>query len=107
MTKRQRDLQRWARRGTTTQRGLGGTHPTERKRQLAALVDGVTACPFCGQPMWRTQKLDLDHWPGRAYGGPQVKRLAHRHCNRSAGASAGNRARSGRGTATWASARDW
>jgi hypothetical protein len=29
--------------------------------------------------------LDLDDFPGRAYGGPQIKRLSWRRCNRRAG----------------------
>jgi hypothetical protein len=33
-----------------------------------------------GKPRSRT--LDLDHFPGRMYGGPQITRLAHRKCNR-------------------------
>lgn len=69
---------------TTTQRGLGGDHQAERKRQLALLRDG-DLCPFCWRGMYRGQLLDLDDWPGRAYGGRQVKRLAHRSCNRRAG----------------------
>jgi hypothetical protein len=42
--------------------------------------------------------LDLDDFPGRAYGGPQVKRLSWRRCNRQAGqaiTAAINRARGG------------
>jgi hypothetical protein len=70
---------------TTTQRGLGYDHQRERKRQLAALRDG-DICPRCGRPMFRGQYLDLDDFPGRMLGGPQVKLLAHRSCNRSAGA---------------------
>lgn len=79
-------------RGTTTQLGLGAAHQAERKRQLAALIDGYP-CPRCGRGMYRAMMLDLDDWPGRMYGGPQVKLLAHRSCNRRAGAIAGNRMR--------------
>lgn len=43
-----------------------------------------------GRQMWR---VDLDDFPGRVFGGPQVKLLAHRFCNRSAGASLGNQLR--------------
>jgi hypothetical protein len=77
---------------TTTQRGLGGDHQQDRKRQLAQLRDG-DPCPRCGGPMFRGQLLDLDDFPGRVFGGPQVKRLAHRSCNRRAGAILGNRLR--------------
>jgi len=38
--------------------------------------------------------LDLDDYPGRAFGGPQTKRLSWRACNRSAGARLGNAVRS-------------
>lgn len=44
---------------------------------------------FRSQARW----LDLDDFPGRRYGGPQVKVLSHRSCNRRAGAIAGNRMR--------------
>lgn len=70
---------------TTTQRGLGYDHQRERKRQLAQLRDGEP-CPRCGRPMFRGQFLDLDDFPGRMFGGPQTKLLAHRSCNRRAGA---------------------
>jgi hypothetical protein len=56
--------------------------------------------------MHKWQALDLDHVTPRAFGGasgPAV--LAHRYCNRSAGARMGNRMR---GTAKhWAQARRW
>lgn len=74
---------------TTTQRGLGYSHQAEGKRQRAALTDG-TPCPRCGRGMYRGQQLDLDDFPGRWYGGPQVKLLSHRSCNRRAGAQLGN-----------------
>jgi hypothetical protein len=77
---------------TTTQRGLGFPHQRDRKRQLAGLRDGQP-CPRCGRPMYRWQYLDLDDFPGRMFGGPQVKLLSHRYCNRAAGARMGNRIR--------------
>jgi len=40
-----------------------------------------------GKQLWR---LDLDDFPGRVFGGPQVKRLSHRFCNRAAGARVTN-----------------
>jgi len=90
-------LARW--QGTTTQRGLGYAHQKTRKQAIAALRDG-DPCARCGQPMYRSQSrlLDLDDFPGRAYGGPQVKRLSHRSCNRRAGqqiTAAINRSRGG------------
>ena len=80
-------------RGTTTQRGVGHAHVKDKRAKMAALRDGIDRCPYCGWPMWRTQELELDHHPGRVFGGPQVTRLAHARCNRSAGAAMGNRLR--------------
>ena len=76
-------------RGTTTQRGLGHAHEVDRRHKMAALQDGEP-CPYCGRGMFRGQALELDHYPGRAFGGPQLTRLAHAHCNRSAGARMGD-----------------
>ena len=81
--------------GTTTERGLGCDHQRQRVTALTALRDG-DPCARCGRPMWRadvywvngkprSRTLDLDDFPGRMYGGPQVKRLSHRSCNRRAG----------------------
>jgi hypothetical protein len=98
---------RW--RGTTTQRGLGADHQRIRRQRMAALRDGQP-CPrteICGGlPMYATAAaaaraglprklwlLDLDDYPGRWYGGPQIKRLAHRYCNRRAGQLFGARLR--------------
>ena len=86
----QRDYQRWARKGTTKQRGLSGHHQSHGKQLKANLRDG-TPCWRCGFPMYRWQKLDRDHVTPRALGGtdgPAV--LAHARCNRSAGARLGN-----------------
>lgn len=77
--------------GTTAQRGLGAAHQKDRKRLLAIHRDG-DPCWRCGQPMYKSQGLDRDHIVDRALGGaegPAV--LAHRSCNRSAGAKLGNR----------------
>jgi len=91
-------------RGTTAQRGLGHAHEVDKRHKMAALHDGEP-CPYCGRGMFRGQALELDHYPGRAFGGPQFTRLAHAHCNRSAGATMGNRMRAvAKG---WASARRW
>lgn len=91
-----------ARQGNTTAVGLGwAVHQKPRMAALAALRDG-DPCPRCGLPMYRwmvtwnagrptSRWLDFDDFPGRAFGGPQVKRLAHRRCNRRAGAMLGNR----------------
>jgi hypothetical protein len=37
----------------------------------------------------KLRPLDLDDFPGRVFGGPQVERLAHRYCNRKAGQRVG------------------
>ena len=87
--------------------GLGTEHQRARRAAIRGLRAGVDCCPYVqicgGAPMWPTPRaaamagadprlgeLDLDDWPGRIFGGVQVKRLSHRHCNRSAGATLGN-----------------
>jgi hypothetical protein len=95
-------MARW--KGTTTQRGLGWSHVRDRRGKMAALRDGEP-CPYCGRGMFRGQALELDHYPGRVFGGPQVTRLAHARCNRAAGARMGNRLR---GMASgWSQSRRW
>lgn len=96
--------------GYTTRVGLGGAHQRDRRAALAALRPGIDVCPhtaYCGgAPMWPTPaaairagapawmgRLDLGDWPGRIFGGPQIKRLEHATCNRRAGAALGNRLR--------------
>lgn len=81
---------------TTTQRGLGSDHQKRRKTALAALIEG-TPCPFCGNPMTRDMQLDLDHGtPLRLGGNGGDSRLAHRACNRRAGAKLANAVRRSR-----------
>lgn len=77
-------------RGTTTGRGLGAEHVADKKRLLALHHDG-DPCWRCGQPMYKSQKLDRGHLIDRVLGGthgPAV--LEHAACNRSAGAKLGN-----------------
>lgn len=91
--------------------GLGWAHQQGREQAMAQLAEGRDCCPFTwicgGAPMWSAPglavqaghpgwmgRLDFDHYPGRVFGGPQVMRLAHAKCNRSAGATIGNRLRS-------------
>lgn len=59
-----------------------GPHKTLRKRLLASLMrQPGQPCARCGQPMYVSQLLDLDHTDDRSgYLG-----LAHRACNRRAG----------------------
>lgn len=100
---------RW--RGTTKERGLGGTWQRKRKTALALLRDG-DPCWRCGHPMYKWQCLDLDHVTPRSQGGadgPAV--LAHASCNRRAGQRLTTqilRARAGITQAEgWAQARRW
>ena len=78
-----RDLQRWAQRGTTTQRGYGSPHQAERERRLKRYRPG-DICPHCGQPiMWAPavvrRFVDLPHNADRT---GYLPGLAHRSCNR-------------------------
>jgi hypothetical protein len=109
-----RDYQRWARKGTTTQRGYGGEHQRERKRRLAMWRPG-DPCVRCGQPIWAVSitlaggsvmsLVDLGHSTDRSgYVG-----LEHRRCNRGDGArrrNAGGPGGSG-GPGIWPAARRW
>jgi len=82
-------MARWY--GSTTERGLNGTHAADLKRLRAQHRDG-DPCWRCGQPMYKTQALERDHVIDRVLGGadgPAV--LAHASCNRSAGATLGNK----------------
>ena len=102
-----RDWQRWARKGTTTQRGYGRRHQAERERRLRQYRPG-DPCAHCGQPMpwWpldlARRYVDLPHNPDRT---GYLPGLACRKCNRSEGATRGNQAR--RQVQAWASARPW
>jgi len=104
-----RDYQRWARKGTTTQRGYGYGHVKILHDAIARWRPG-DLCTRCGYPMWNRWMLDrrgrkvsaihLAHTPDRTgYEG-----LQHAHCNTSEGAARGNRAR---GVRTWQSSRAW
>lgn len=102
--------------GTTTQRGLGHAHQADKRRLLAwlELHPGAPCLQrwpdghVCGQPMYPWQALDRGHLLDRALGGaagPAI--LVHAHCNRSAGAAAGNRARRGRRRRRVVASRQW
>ncbi len=82
--------------GRTAARGYGAEHRATRADLLAAHRDGAQ-CPRCGRPMYRAQGLDADHFArARALGGELPDQLAHRSCNRRAGAVLGNRLRGAR-----------
>lgn len=78
--------------GSTTARGYGYEHQKARRAHLAALREreaaGVeTLCARgCGQPVRTGQHLDLDHTDDRS----GYRGLAHRSCNRGAGAIKGS-----------------
>jgi len=107
MTRTRRDYQRWARRGSTAQRGYGTEHQAERRRRLALYKPG-DRCAIGGEPLtwWpltvARRFLDLAH--DHAYGGylPGLSCRAH---NRAEGASRGNRTRGA--VRTWPAARHW
>lgn len=104
---RRGDWQRWARKGTTTQRGYGSAHQTERERRLRMYRPG-DICAHGGEPMmwWplsiARKYLDLPHNGDRS---GYLPGLSCRRHNRGEGATRGNRLR-GRQRA-WASARYW
>lgn len=95
-------------RGTTPQRGYGHTHQQERERWRPVVDAGQAICarPTCQRPITPGTPWDLGHTDDRtAWTGPE-----HQHCNRSAGATRGNRLRTqaglGRPT-TPTHSRDW
>lgn len=95
--------------GHAASRGYGHHHRVRVAQLKAALRDG-DPCARCGGPMYRTQLplLDGDHvgTPRALQAGDPHHRdalpdaLAHRSCNRSHGASLGNRLRALRRDAT-------
>lgn len=107
MARTRRDWQRYARKGTTAQRGYGSGHQAERERRLLLYRPG-DLCAHCGRPMtyWppgaARRFLDLPHTADRS---GYLPGLAHRSCNRGDGARHGNRLR---GLARqWQQARQW
>lgn len=67
-------------RPSATERGYGTTHIYARRAALMIMREG-DECARCGDPMYRTQPLDLDHADDRA----SYLGLSHAWCNRSAG----------------------
>lgn len=107
MARSRRDMQRWARRGSTEDRGYGHAHRTLREQRLAVYRQG-DICAHGGEPLpwWPVQVarrfLDLPHNADRS---GYLPGLSCRRHNRAEGATRGNRMR-GRARA-WASARRW
>jgi hypothetical protein len=108
-------------------RGLGSGHRSVRQHALATMAEGQQCfrCELRGivhrlsralisrsadGKRWVSPWLDLDDYPGRAVGGPQVKRLSGRKCNRSHGqqlTTAILNARTGGQARQWATSRRW
>ena len=107
-----RDWQRYARRGTTAQRGYSSAHQAERERRLKLYRPG-DPCAHCGQPItwWPLAVargyIDLPHNAARS---GYLPGLAHRSCNRKDGQARTTvilNARRGTVTRTWQQARQW
>jgi len=106
------DWQRWARKGTTAQRGYGHGHQSERERRLRLYRPG-DPCAHCGQSItwWpltvARRYIDLPHTADRS---GYLPGLAHRYCNRRDGqrvTTAILHARRGTVAKAWAQARQW
>jgi hypothetical protein len=100
-------MQRWARKGSTEQRGYGGQHRAERERRLLVYRPG-DLCAHGGEPLtwWplavARRFLDLPHTDDRT---GYLPGLACRTHNRGDGARRGNRMR-GRAR-QWQASRQW
>ena len=76
----------------------------QARARLQPIIDsGAATCSKCGQPVHPGQLWDVDHLIGRDIAphlvdAPSNWAIAHRSCNRSAGAAYGNRKR---GTRPW------
>lgn len=73
---------------------------TARKRLADFVTAGVAVCSKCGQPVEPGQAWDVDHRipqdvAPHLIDAPSNWAIAHRSCNRSAGAAYGNRKRAG------------
>jgi hypothetical protein len=106
------DWQRWARKGTTTQRGYGSAHQAERNRRLKQYKPG-DLCAHCHQAMtyWplsvARRYMDLPHTADRS---GYLPGMAHRRCNRRDGqrmTTAILHAKRGTVAKAWAQARQW
>lgn len=103
-----RDYQRYARRGTTAERGYHYAHQRERERRLATYRPG-DLCAHGGEPMlwWplslARRYLDLPHTADRS---GYLPGLSCRRHNRAEGATRGNRQR-GLVVTGWRSSRAW
>lgn len=81
--------------GSSSARGYGAAHQALRERWRPVVEAGGVTCHRCQRLIPAGAPWDLGHTEDRrAYTGPE-----HRHCNRSEGATRGNRMRrNGRST---------
>jgi hypothetical protein len=106
-----RDWQRYARKGTTKQRGYAGPHIALLKQRRAAWKPG-DPCAHCGHgimQLWRImrdgRRICLADLPHNADRTGYLPGLAHAYCNRADGARRGNQMRGQhRG---WPTSRRW
>jgi hypothetical protein len=120
MARTRSDWQRWARRGTTTQRGYGSPHQAERERRLAAYQPG-DICAHGGEPLpyprlrWTPaglvgiarQFLDLPHNADRSGYLPGLACRAHNRSDGQRMTTAILRAKRGITVTVQRSARQW
>lgn len=87
MARRRRRSHNWRPKGSTTARGYGWTHQSERKRWKPIVEAGGTHCVRCGLPIVPGRDAwHLDHSDDKlGYLGP-----AHAVCNLKAAARLGN-----------------
>ena len=71
--------QQSAAKGTTKQKGLGGTH----RRRAEKIVQGITQCPRCGKAPTPDNPITAHHVIARAKGGDETTPLVPlcRQCN--------------------------
>ena len=86
MARRRRRSHNWRPKGSTTARGYGWTHQTERKRWKPIVESGAALCVRCGLPIAAGAPWHLDHSDDKlGYLGP-----SHARCNLKAAAKRGN-----------------
>jgi hypothetical protein len=95
--RRRRRPHNWRPEGSTTARGYGWTHQTERKRWKPIVESGATLCVRCSFPILPGQRWHLDHRDDKlGYLG-----LAHAMCNLSAAGKRGNEVKRTKAALEW------